>query len=245
MSETNTLAHVAPEYDLQALLEAGCHFGHKVSKWHPQMAPYIYGAQDGIHLFDLVKTAEQLQQAYDYVYQLAKEGKTLLMVGTKKQAKEAVKAAATQAGCFYINSRWMGGMLTNWEQISKSIQRMEEIRAGLESDAYKGYTKYERVQLEKEQGRLERFFAGLKGLKRKPDCIFVVDGKHDALVIAEANKENVPVLALIDSDTDPRPLTVMVPANDDAVKSIQFVVEQIAAAYQAGKAEADKTPKTK
>lgn len=235
MFDRNNLPHVAPEYDLQALLDAGCHLGHKASKWHPQMAEFIYAEQDGIHLFDLVKTAEQLQLAYDYVHQLAKDGKTLLIVGTKKQAKDIVKEAATDAGCFYINSRWMGGMLTNWDQISKSIKRMEEIREGLQTDKYKGYTKYERVQLEKEQGRLERFFVGLKGLKKKPDCIFVVDGKQEDLVVDEANKENVNVLALVDSNTDPRPMLIPIPANDDAVKSIEFVVEQIAAAYKAGR----------
>lgn len=236
MADQN-LPHHAPEYDLQALLEAGCHFGHKVSKWHPKMAEFIYGEQDGIHLFDLAKTASQLQLAYDFIFNLAKEGKTLLIVGTKKQAREIVKNAATEAGCFFINSRWMGGMLTNWTQISRSIKRMEEIRQGLETDKYKGYTKYERVQLEKEQNRLERFFVGLKGLKNRPDCIFVVDAKHDDLVVEEAQKENIPVLALVDSDTDPRPMEIAIPANDDAVKSIEFVVNQIAAAYKAGRAE--------
>jgi small subunit ribosomal protein S2 len=236
MADTYSPKH-APEYDLQSLLEAGCHFGHKVSKWHPKMADFIFGEQDGIHLFDLAKTAEQMQKVYDFVFDLAKEGKTLLIVGTKKQAKDLVKAAATEAGCFYISSRWMGGMLTNWDQISKSIKRMEEIRSGLENNLYKGYTKYERVQLEKELGRLERFFAGLKGMKQRPDCIFVAGAKHDDLVVEEANKENIPVLALADSDTDPRPLEIVVPANDDAVKSIQFVVDQVATAYKAGRAE--------
>lgn len=224
------------ELNLQEMLELGCHFGHKVSKWHPKMAPYIYGEKDGIHLFDLPKTAELIKEACAYVYNLAKEGKTMVLVGTKKQAREVVKESALEASCFYINARWMGGMLTNWSQVSRSIKRMEEIRDGLATDKYKGYTKYERVQLEKEQLKLERFFGGLKGLKAKPDCIFVVDPKKEKIVIDEANSVGVPVIALIDSDSDPRPLQFVMPGNDDAVKSIKFFVDQITNAYKAGKA---------
>lgn len=224
------------EFDLQAMLELGCHLGHKASKWHPKMADYIYGAKDGIHLFDLPKVAQLLEEACTYVYNLAKDGKTLLLVGTKKQARDTVKEAALDAACFYINARWMGGMLTNWPQVSKSIKRMEEIREGLATDKYKGYTKYERVQLEKEQIKLERFFGGLKGLKNKPDCIFVVDPKKERITVAEANNVEIPVIALIDSDSDPRPVQFVLPGNDDAVKSIKFFVEQITAAYKAGRA---------
>lgn len=229
-------AKASSELNLQEMLELGCHFGHKVSKWHPKMAPYIYGEKDGIHLFDLPKTAELIKEACAYVYNLAKEGKTMVLVGTKKQAREVVKESALEASCFYINARWMGGMLTNWSQVSRSIKRMEEIREGLATDKYKGYTKYERVQLEKEQLKLERFFGGLRGLKAKPDCIFVVDPKKEKIVIDEANNVGVPVIALIDSDSDPRPLQFVLPGNDDAVKSIKFFVDQITAAYKAGKA---------
>lgn len=225
------------ELNLQEMLELGCHFGHKASKWHPKMEEYIYGEKDGIHLFDLPKVAELLKEACAYVYKLAKEGKSLLLVGTKKQARDIVKEAALDASCFYINARWMGGMLTNWPQVSKSIKRMEEIREGLATDKYKGYTKYERVQLEKEQIKLERFFGGLRGLKAKPDCIFVIDPKKERITVAEANSVDVPVMALIDSDSDPRPVQFVLPGNDDAVKSIKFFVEQITAAYKAGRAD--------
>ncbi len=226
-----------PEFDLQEMLELGCHFGHKASKWHPKMAEYIYGEKDGIHLFDLPKVAGLLEEAYSYVYNLAKEGKTMVLVGTKKQARDVIKEAALDASCFYINARWMGGMLTNWPQVSKSIKRMEEIREGLATDRYKGYTKYERVQLEKEQIKLERFFGGLRGLKTKPDCIFVIDPKKERITVAEANSVAVPVIALIDSDSDPRPVQFVLPGNDDAVKSIKFFVDQITAAYKAGRAD--------
>ncbi len=224
------------EFDLQEMLELGCHFGHKASKWHPKMTQYIYAEKDGIHLFDLPKVAELLKEACAYVYNLAKEGKTLVLVGTKKPAREVIKEAALDASCFYINARWMGGMLTNWPQVSKSIKRMEEIREGLANDKYKGYTKYERVQLEKEQNKLERFFGGLRGLKTKPDCIFVVDPKKEKIVVREANGVDVPVIALVDSDSDPRPLQFVIPGNDDAVKSIKFFIDQITAAYKAGRA---------
>jgi small subunit ribosomal protein S2 len=227
----------APEFDLQDLLEAGCHFGHKASKWHPKMAEFIYGEKDGIHLFDLAKTAEQLKTAYNMVYNLAKEGKTFLMVGTKRQAKDIIREAANDAGCFYINSRWMGGMLTNWQQISKSIKRMTDIREGLKTGKFDKYTKYERLQLDKEQAKLARFFEGLKGMTSKPDCIFVVDPGKEDIVVTEANNVDVPVIALIDSNTDPRPVTLSIPANDDAVKSIKYIVDAVAAAYKAGVAD--------
>lgn len=235
--EAKPVATKNPEFDLQEMLELGCHFGHKASKWHPKMAEYIYSEKDGIHLFDLPKVAGLLEAAYSYVYNLAKEGKTLVLVGTKKQARDVVKEAAMDASCFYINARWMGGMLTNWPQVSKSIKRMEEIREGLATDRYKGYTKYERVQLEKEQIKLERFFGGLRGLKSKPDCLFIIDPKKERIVVAEANNVDVPVIALIDSDSDPRPIQFVVPGNDDAVKSIKFFVDQITAAYKAGRAD--------
>ncbi len=236
-TETKPVVSKNQEFNLQEMLELGCHFGHKASKWHPKMEEYIYGEKDGIHLFDLPKVAELLKEACDYVYKLAKEGKTLLLVGTKKQARDIVKEAALDASCFYINARWMGGMLTNWPQVSKSIKRMEEIREGLATDKYKGYTKYERVQLEKEQAKLERFFGGLKGLKDKPDCIFVIDPKKERITVAESNSVDVPVMALIDSDSDPRPVQFVLPGNDDAVKSIKFFVDQITAAYKAGRAD--------
>lgn len=236
-TETRPVATKNPEFDLQEMLELGCHFGHKASKWHPKMAEYIYGEKDGIHLFDLPKVAGLLEEAYTYVYNLAKEGKTMILVGTKKQAREVIKEAALDASCFYINARWMGGMLTNWPQVSKSIKRMEEIREGLATDRYKGYTKYERVQLEKEQIKLERFFGGLRGLKTKPDCIFVIDPKKERITVAEANNVDVPVIALTDSDSDPRPVQFVLPGNDDAVKSIKFFVDQITAAYKAGRAD--------
>ncbi|MCA9369031.1 MAG: 30S ribosomal protein S2 [Pseudomonadales bacterium] len=230
------LPNKAPEYDLRDLLEAGCHFGHQKAKWNPHMAEWIYMEKDGVHIFDLAKTAAQLQMAYNYAYELGSKGKTVVMVGTKRQAREIVADAAKKAGVNYVISRWLGGFLTNWTQVKQSIKKMNDIEAGLKSGKYDGYTKYERVQLEKEQNKLERFFIGVKDLKETPDCIFVVDPKREDNAIKEARVENVPVVALIDSNADPDLVDLPIPANDDAVKSIRFIVDQFAAGYMAGKA---------
>ena len=224
-----------PEIDLQEMFEAGCHFGHQIAKWHPKMAPYIYGTEGGSHIFDLEKTAEQLDIACQRFYDLAKEGKTLLMIGTKRSAREIVKEAATEMGCFYIVSRWMGGLLTNFNQLQKSILRMSDIETGLESGKFDKYTKYERLQLDKEKTRLERFFIGLKGLKGKPDCIFVIDPEQEKIVVKEASSEGVELIAIADSNADPRKINIIIPANDDTSKSVQYIVQRLKNAYNAGK----------
>ncbi len=229
------LPNKAPEYDLRDLLEAGCHFGHQKAKWNPHMAEWIYMEKDGVHIFDLAKTAQQMQIAYNFAYDLGSKGKKVVMVGTKRQARELVSSAAKTAGMNYIVSRWLGGFLTNWNQVKKSIKRMNDIESGLKSGKFDGYTKYERVQLEKEQNKLERFFIGVKDLKETPDCIFVVDPKRETIAVKEARVQGVPVVALIDSNADPDLVDLPIPANDDAVKSIRFIVDQFAAGYMAGK----------
>jgi small subunit ribosomal protein S2 len=230
-----SLPHKAPDYDLHDLLEVGAHFGHESRRWHPKMDQWIYGEKDGVHIFDLAKTAEQLAHAYNYAYQLGAEGKTLVFVGTKRQAREVIQSAAEGAGAMYITSRWLGGLLTNWPQVSKSLQRMIEIEDGLKSGKYEGYTKYERVQLEKEADRLARFFGGVRSLKKRPDALFVIDPNREKVVIKEAIVSDVPVIGLVDTNTDPRPIDLVVPANDDAVRSIEYFVKQIADGYAAGK----------
>lgn len=225
----------APEYDLAQLLELGAHFGHQAKRWHPKMAEWIYAERDGVHIFDLPKTAAQLQLAYNYAYQLGKTGKTLVMIGTKRQARDVVQAAATTHGVPYIVSRWLGGLLTNWSQVNKSQKRMLELEEGLKTGKFDGYTKYERVQLEKEVDRLARFFQGIRDLKNKPDALFVVDPGREKVAVAEATITDTPVIGLVDTNTDPRPVDVVIPANDDAVKSIEFFVNQVAEAYAAGR----------
>ncbi len=235
MLDLTNLPKKAPEYDLADLLEAGCHFGHQKRKWHPKMKPFIYMEKDGVHIFDLAKTASQLQVAYDFAYQLGKEGKTMVFVGTKRQTREVVKDAATKAGILSISSRWLGGLLTNWDQVRLSINRMTFIEDGLKNDKFKGYTKYERGQIEKELGRLARFFEGIRALKTKPDCLFILDPVKEKNALAEAVKMGVPVIALADSNADPTEIDVAIPANDDAVRSVTFIVDQVAAGYMAGR----------
>lgn len=235
MQDFSNLPNVAPDFDLETLFEAGCHFGHKVKRWHPKMAEYIYTQKNKVHIFDLAKTIEQLKLAYNFLYQLGSQGKIVIFVGTKKQAREIVKAQAIDAGAMYVASRWMGGFLTNWQQIYKSIKRMNEIEAGLKGDKFDGYTKFEKVQLEKEKGRLERFFEGVVDLKGKPDAIFVVDAGKEKGAVIEAKQVGVPVVAMADSDTDPSLLDLVIPANDDSVTSVELIVKALAEAYKAGK----------
>lgn len=225
----------APEYDLRELLAAGMHFGHNSAKWHPKMKEFIYMEKDGVHIFDLAKTAEQLKLAYNFLFDLGAKGKKVIFVGTKRQTRDMLREAAQKAGAMYTAQRWMGGMLTNWDQINKSVRRMTEIEEGLESGKFDGYTKFERLQLSKEHGRLERFFEGVKNLKGKPDCLVVIDPRREKLAVIEAEKEGIPVVALIDSNTDPSKIALPIPGNDDAVSSIKVVLDTLSQAYAEGK----------
>lgn len=235
MIDVKALPNKAPEFDLQTLFDAGCHFGHHAKTWHPKMSEWIYAEKDGIHIFDLAKTAEQLTNAYNFAYQLGKEGKTLIFIGTKRQAREVVKKIAVKNNIPYIISRWLGGLLTNWDQVRLSLKKMLDTQAGLATGKFEGYTKYERNKMEKEVDRLSRFFGGLRELKNVPDAFFIVDPGREKVVVKEAVGMNVPIIALIDSNTDPRPIDLPIPANDDAVKSIELITGFIAQAYAEGK----------
>ena len=229
------LPNKAPEYDLRDLLDAGCHFGHQRNKWNPQMDRFIYTQKDGVHIFDLAQTAEQLAKAYNYLYKLGQEGKTVLMLGTKRQAREVVKEVAEEAGMFYITSRWLGGFLTNWEQIGKSLKKMKKIEKNFAEDKYVGYTKFEQAQLKKELTRLRRFFEGMSDLKKLPDVLIIVDPTREKIAVKEAALMAMPIVALVDTDGDPNLVDIAVPANDDAIKSVSFLVKQFGAAYLQGK----------
>jgi len=237
------LPNKAPEYDLMDLLEAGCHFGHQKAKRHPRMNEYIFAEKDGVHIFDLAITAKQLQNAYNFVYDQASKGKTMVMVGTKKQAKELVETEAKASGTGYIVSRWLGGFLTNWTQVKRSLKKMLDIEAGLKSGKFDGYTKFEKVQLEKERAKLARFFEGLRDLKKSPDFLFVIDIKREKNAIAEAKNMGIPVVAIVDTNSDPEDVDIIIPANDDALRSLSFLIGEISKAYQAGKNEAGKGKK--
>lgn len=236
MIDSQKLPQQAPDFDLRDLLEVGLHFGHQKDKWHPKMSEWIYMEKDGVHIFDLAKTSAQLQLAYNFVYDLASKGKTVIMVGTKRQADRVVEEVTGNTGMMSITSRWLGGLVTNWEQVQKSLKRMLEIEKGFESDAYKNYTKYEQVQLDKELSRLKRFFEGIRDLKKQPDCIIVIDPKRERNAVREARVAGIPVIALTDSNTDPTGIDIVIPGNDDAIRSIKYVASQLVDAFVAGKA---------
>ena len=242
MTDLTKLPDKAPDFDLGELFEAGMHFGHPKRKWHPKMHPWIYMEKNGVHIFDLEKTAAQLKIAYNLVHNLAVQGKKVVVVGTKRQAKEVVEAEAPASGLMYITSRWLGGFLSNWKQVEKSLKRMLKIESNLESGAYKGRTKYEIVQLEKELNRLKRFFDGLRGLKSTPDCLIVIDPNREDNAIKEARMLDVPIIALIDSNSNPEMVDIPVPGNDDAVKAIEIFVKTLAKDYDEGRQEAKKQP---
>ncbi len=225
----------APEFELQALLEAGCHFGHQVAKWHPRMKQYIYMEKDGVHIFDLAQTATQMSAAYNKAYELGKAGKALVVVGTKKQARETILDLAKETKFPYIVSRWLGGLLTNWEQVQKSLKRMIQIEEGLKTDKFKNYTKYERLQLEKEMARLKRFFEGVRDLKNKPDALFIIDINKEKNAVKEAAATGVFTMGVVDSNANPDLVDLAIPSNDDGKAAVQYVIKQIVAGYVAGK----------
>ncbi len=235
MIDITSLPQQAPEFDLRELLEAGSHFGHQARKWHPKMAKWIYAEKDGVHIFDLEKTAKQLQLAYNFAFDLGRKNKNLVIVGTKKQARDVIKEATAGKHVMTITSRWLGGLLTNWEQVQKSLRRMLDIEKGLKEGKFDKYTKLERVLLDKERGRLERFFGGISDLKGRPDAIFIIDPGREKVAVLEASKVGVPIMALIDSNSNPDSIDIPVPANDDAVRSISYIVNAVVSGYEAGR----------
>jgi small subunit ribosomal protein S2 len=212
---------------LQELFDAGAHLGHQARKWHPKMREWIYTEQDGIHIFDLEKTLVQLEKAKKRLQELQEQGKNLVVVATKKQAAEIINEVAEKAGVMYIVNRWPGGLITNWDQVKKSIKRMREIEEGLGGDKFREYTKYERMLLEKELGRLKRLFGGLRELKSRPEALFVVDAMKEKNAVREAMKEGVEIIAVVDSNTDPTGIALPVPANDDAISSISLLIHEV------------------
>jgi small subunit ribosomal protein S2 len=223
------------EITLKALLEAGCHFGHQAHRWNPKMKPYLYDIRQGVHIFDLVKTKEGLEAACEFVKKAAAEGKQIVFVGTKRQARAIIEEVAKKIGVPYVNERWIGGTITNWEQIKKNLDKLAEMKRAKEAGEYKKYTKKEQSLLDKEITRLERFYGGLVGLEEMPEVLFVVDVKKEATAVREAKKKEVVVIGLVDSDSDPDWVDWVIPGNDDAVGSIKFITEKIGEAIEEGK----------
>ena len=219
---------------MKALLEAGVHFGHQTRRWNPKMAPYIYTERNGIYIVDLQKTVRKLEEAYNFVRQLSENGQTLLFVGTKKQAQEPIKTQAERCGMPYVNFRWMGGMLTNYQTIRTRVRRMEEIEGMIESGVMATLPKKEQAGLKKELVKLQAALGGIRDMQDLPAAIFVVDTKHEENAIKEAARLHIPVIGLIDTNADPDEVDFGIPANDDAIRSVNLLCTVAADAIIAG-----------
>ena len=213
---------------MRKMLENGVHFGHQTRKWNPQMKPYIYCAKNGVYIIDLEKTREQLETAYAEIKKITESGGKVLFVGTKKQAQATILEEALRSGSFYVNQRWLGGTMTNFRTIQKSIKKLLEIEEMESNGTISVYTKKEQAQLLKKKDRLENFLGGIKEMKKLPDAVFVVDPLQEHNAVAEAKKLGIPVFALIDTNADPNTVDYPIPCNDDAVRSVKLMVSLIA-----------------
>ena len=232
--------------DVKEMLAAGVHFGHRASRRHPKMAPYIHSKRGEGHIIDLIQTADKTQEALDAVEQTVASGKTVLFVGTKRQAKEVVKTAATEANMPYVTERWLGGMLTNEKTMSKRIKHLLDLEKKMESGELNDrYNKLEVQRFQEEIDRLNRYFDGMKNYPLKPGMVYVTDATVDNNAVREARKLNIPVVAICDTNADPSEVDYPIPANDDAVKSIQLITGYIVQAVVAGKAQAAKAKPAK
>lgn len=223
------------DISLKELLEAGCHFGHRAEKWHPKATSFIYQSREGIHIIDLAKTREGLMSAGELIRSFGETGKTILFVATKRQAKGAVKEAAVRAGAAYLTNRWIGGFITNWDEVYKNIEKLNTMRQESQSGAWNSRPKHEIVKLHKEMRKLEMVYAGVSLLRKIPDAVFIVDIRRENSCVREAVRFNLPILAIVDTNSDPTPVAYPIPANDDAVGSIQFIVNFLADSYIEGK----------
>jgi small subunit ribosomal protein S2 len=228
------------EISMKQLLEAGVHFGHQTSRWNPKMKPYIFGARNGIYIIDLQQTVKMFRQVYEFVRDLAADGGTILMVGTKKQAQDIVREEADRCGMFYVNSRWLGGMLTNFQTIRASIDRLkklEEIMA--DPEMIQALTKKEMSDNDKAHGKLMTTLAGIKNMRKLPDALWVIDTKKEEIAVAEAQRLGIPVVAVVDTNCDPDLIAYRIPGNDDAIRAIKLFTAAIADAMIEGKAIAE------
>ena len=220
---------------MKQLLEAGVHFGHQTRRWDPKMAEYIFQARNGIHIIDLQKTSKKLDEAYSFIKEQAEEGKTILFVGTKKQAQECMKEAAQKCGMFYVDQRWLGGMLTNFETIRKRVQRLKDLETMQEDGTFDVLPKKEVILLKKEMEKLERNLGGIKEMEELPGVIFLVDPKKERIAILEAKKLGIPVVGLVDTNCNPEELDYPIPGNDDAIRAVKLIADVMANAVIEGK----------
>lgn len=225
-----------PVITMKELLEAGAHFGHQKSAWNPKMKPYIYQERNRMHIIDLSKTVKKIEEAYQFVRDLAAEGKKILFVGTKQQAKECIEEQAKRCGAFYVNTRWLGGFLTNFSTIKKSIEKLHSLERQKEQGLWETLPKKEEMTLRRKMEKLERNLKGVKEINELPGAIFVVDLRVEETAVREARKLNIPIVAIVDSNCDPTLVDYPIPANDDAIKSIRLITTKIADAIIEGKA---------
>ena len=227
---------------MKQLLEAGIHFGHQTKRWNPKMARYIYTERNGIYVLDLQQTLKLLEVAYFYIRDLTASGGTVLFIGTKRQAQEAVKAQAARCGSFYVNQRWLGGTLTNVQTIKKRVDYLNELEEKIKKGDFPGLTKKEILRLTKRYEKLEKFFGGIKNMRGVPDCLFIVDLKKEHNAVREARKLNIPVAAILDTNCDPDDADIPIPGNDDAVKAINLFCQTVADAIIEGREGRDFAP---
>ncbi len=220
---------------MKQLLEAGVHFGHQTRRWDPKMAEYIFQARNGIHIIDLQKTSKKLDEAYSFIKEQAEEGKTILFVGTKKQAQECMKEAALKCGMYYIDQRWLGGMLTNFETIRTRVQRLKDLEAMQEDGTFDILPKKEVILLKKEMEKLEKNLGGIKEMEKLPGVIFLIDPKKERIAILEAKKLGIPVVGLVDTNCNPEELDYPIPGNDDAIRAVKLIADVMANAVIEGK----------
>ncbi len=213
---------------MKQLLEAGVHFGHQTRRWNPKMKKYIFTERNGIYIIDLQKTVKKVEEAYKWVKELAANGGTVLFVGTKKQAQDSVKEEAIRSGMYYVNQRWLGGTLTNFETIQKRIARLKDIERMAEDGTFDVLPKKEVVQLKKQQERLEKFLGGIKDMKKIPDALFIIDPRKERIAVAEAHKLNIPIVGMVDTNCDPDEIDVVIPANDDAIRAVKLLTGKMA-----------------
>ena len=225
---------------MKALLEAGVHFGHQTRRWNPKMAKYIFGSRSNIHIIDLQKTAKELKKAYKFIRDLAANGKPVLFVGTKKQAQEAIVSEAQRCNAYYVSERWLGGTLTNFETIKKSIHRLNELEKMKNEGLFRVMSKKEVARLEKERTRLTKTLSGFKAMTDMPGCLFVIDPVQENTAVLEARRMEVPVVAVCDTNCDPDLIDYPIPGNDDAIRSVKLFCTLMADAILEGKAEAEK-----
>jgi len=221
---------------MKELLEAGVHFGHQVRRWNPKMKEYIFGERNGIYIIDLQKTQKMFREALQYVSNIVAEdrGKTVLFVGTKRQAQDAVREEAERSGQYFINQRWLGGLLTNFQTVQKSIRRLKDLEEMQTDGRYEKLTKKERIKLDREREGLNKTLSGIKGMNRLPDAVFVIDVRKEEIAVAEANKLGIPVIAVVDTNCSPEGVDYVIPGNDDALRAVRLFASRIADAVLEG-----------